>query len=188
MEAPSATRSITVAEYHRLAEIGVLGEDDRVELIDGAIVPMSPIGPVHATSVSRLHKHLERTIGDAVEVRSQNPVHLNEHSEPEPDVAVLRLRNYREALPTPADVVLLIEVADSSPAADRATKLPLYAAAGIPEVFLVDLIGELLERHTEPKDGGYQSVITARRGEVVSSSVLPALAIPVDVALGYTVR
>jgi Uma2 family endonuclease len=188
MVAPSAAQLITVAEYHRLAEIGVLGEDDRVELIHGALVPLSPIGPVQATSVTRLHNFLVRTLGDAGEIRSLNPVRLNSLSEPEPDVAVLREGSYREALPTPADVVLLIEVADSSSEYDQATKLPLYAAAGIAEVFLVDLAGELLERHTNPRDGSYQEVIKAGRGAAITSSVLPVLEIPVDLALGYTLR
>ncbi|HEY8744002.1 MAG TPA: Uma2 family endonuclease [Chloroflexota bacterium] len=187
MVAPSTTQPITVTEYHRLAETGVLTEDDRVELIAGVIVPLSPIGPVHATSVTRLHNFLERAIGHSFEIRSQNPVRLNNLSEPEPDVLVLQPRSYRQALPTPADVVLLIEVADSSLAADHGTKLPLYAAAGITEVFLVDLIGELLERHTEPQDGSYRRIITAGRGASVTSSVLPSLEIPVDVALGYTI-
>jgi Uma2 family endonuclease len=187
MVAPSTAQPITVTEYHRLAETGVLTEDERVELIAGVIVPVSPIGPVHATSVTRLNTFLVRTIGDSFEIRSQNPVRLNSLSEPEPDVAVLQPRSYREALPTPADVVLLIEVADSSLAVDHGTKLPLYAAAGIAEVFLVDLIGELLERHTEPQDGNYRRIITAGRGATIASAVLPTLEIPVDVALGYAI-
>jgi Uma2 family endonuclease len=188
MVAPIVVQPVTVAEYHRLAEIGVLTENDRVELIDGAIVQLSPIGPVHATSVTGLHNHLVRSIGDSVEVRSQNPVRLNDRSEPEPDVAVLQLRSYREMTPTPADVILLIEVADSTLADDRGTKLPPYAAAGIPEVFLVDVLAEQVERHTEPRDGEYRTIITAGRGETLRSSVLPALAIPVDLALGYSIR
>lgn len=186
MIAPSDAVLITVAEYHRLAETGVLTEDDRVELIDGVIVSLSPIGPVHATSVTKLHNFLVRTGGDSVEIRSQNPVGLNDRSELEPDVAVLRAKSYRAALPTPADVLMLIEVADSSLADDRAIKLPLYAASGIPEVFLVDLMGERLERHTEPEDGHYRNLVTAGRGATVASSVLAGLEIPVDVALGYS--
>lgn len=185
MVAPNVVQPVTVTEYYRLAEIGVLREDDRVELIDGVIVPMSPIGPVHAACVTRLDHFLVRTVGDSVEVRSQNPVRLNDRSEPEPDVAVVRAKSYRGAHPVPADVMLLIEVADSSLAFDRGTKLPLYAAAGIPEIFLVDLLGEQLERHTDPRDGQYRTVITAGRGGTLPSSMLPGLEIPVDLALGY---
>jgi Uma2 family endonuclease len=188
MAAPNVVQPITVTEYYRLAEIGVLREDDRVELIDGVIVPMSAIGPVHATCVTRLDHFLIRAVADSVEVRSQNPVRLNNRSEPEPDVAVVRAKSYRGLHPVPADVLLLVEVADSSLDFDKGTKLPLYAASAIPEVFLVDLLGEHLERHTEPRDGQYRTVITAGRGATLPSSMLPGLEIPVDVALGYSTR
>ncbi len=107
---------------------------------------------------------------------------------PLPDIAVLRPRNYSSALPTPADVLLVIEVADSSLAYDRGMKFPRYAAAGITEAWLIDLAAEIVERHTEPRDGLYRQITLARVGDTLASTVLTELTIPVDTVLGVSER
>lgn len=179
-------RRFTVDEYHRMAEAGILHEDDRVELIDGEIVEMSPIGGRHAKCVIELTRLLAPLISDQVLLSVQNPIRLGEYYEPQPDVTVLRpSERYRAGeLPEPQDVLLLIEVSDTTLSYDRDVKLPLYARSGIPEVFIVDLVGEAVERHTEPTGDGYRLVRRARRGEMLESVALPALALAVDAVLG----
>jgi Uma2 family endonuclease len=186
MAAEAARWRFTVDDYHRMVEAGILTEDDRVELIDGEIIKMSPIGALHASCVRRVEALLHQQVGDRAVISVQNPVQLGAYGEPEPDVAVLRPRAdfYAERHPQPADILLLIEVADSSLAKDRSAKLPLYAREGIAEAWLVDLEGEALERHTSPAEGGYRLVLRARRGETVASTVLPELAFAVDAVLG----
>lgn len=186
MAAEAARWRFTVDDYHRMVEAGILTEDDRVELLDGEIIKMSPIGVPHASCVRRLEALLHRQLGDMAIVSVQNPVQLGEYGEPEPDLAVLRPRAdfYAERHPQPQDILLLIEVADSSLAKDRGAKLPLYAREGIAEVWLVDLEGEALERHTNPAEGAYRLVLRARRGETVASTALPELAFPVAAVLG----
>lgn len=176
-------RRLTVDEYHRMGEVGILHEDDRVELIDGELIQMAAIGTRHFTCVNTLNHMLVREAGDAAIVSVQNPVRLGMHWEPQPDVTVIRTRDYRESLPTPEDVLLLIEVSDTTLSHDRNTKLPEYARVGIREVWIIDLKGEAVERHTEPSEGGYGLVRRARRGETLESDALPDLAIPVDAML-----
>ena len=129
----------TVHDYHRMGEAGILHEDDRVELIEGELVEMAAIGTRHFSCVNGLTRMLVRGVGDEAIVSVQNPVRLDEHSEPQPDLTVLRMRDYRESLPVPEDVLLLIEVSDPTLAYDRGVKLPLYARSGIREVWIVDL-------------------------------------------------
>jgi Uma2 family endonuclease len=178
-------RRFNVAEYYRMAEAGILREDDLVELIDGEIIQMSPIGAKHAECVNTVNELMSALVRGQARVRGQSPIHLNDLSEPQPDLVVARPGRYRQSHPTPADILLLIEVADSSLDYDHDVKLPLYATAGIAEVFVVDTIHDVVERHTEPRDGRYQRVISAGRGETLPSTVLPAVVLPVDVALGY---
>lgn len=179
-------RRFTVHEYHRMAEAGILHEDDRVGLIEGEIVEMTPIGSRHFACVNRLNKLLIQQVGDSAVVHVQNPVRLADLSEPEPAIALLRLREdfYAEKYPTPEDVLLLIEVSDTSLRYDQEIKLPLYARAGVREVWIVDLSGEAVERHTEPAGDGYRLVRRAYRGETLESVALPALALSVDAVLG----
>ncbi len=148
---------ITVSEYYRMAEIGILGEDDRVELIEGEIIDMVPIGSDHAGTVNRLTYMLVQLFGASAIVSVQQPLRLDEYSEPQPDFTVLRPRDdfYRTAHPTAADVLLLIEVAKSSLAYDREVKLPLYARHGVPEVWIVNLAGHVLEARRDPVAGAY---------------------------------
>jgi Uma2 family endonuclease len=177
---------LTVADYHRLAEVGILHEDDRVELLDGQVVVMSPIGPRHAGCVDRLTRLLSRLAAEAAVVRVQNPVVLGDWAEPEPDLALLRppIERYAAAHPRPADVMLVIEVADSSLDYDREVKLPLYAAAGIPEVWLVDLEGGKILLYRSPGPDGYGDVVTACRGQTISPAELPGAVMDAGEILG----
>ncbi|MFM8805701.1 MAG: Uma2 family endonuclease, partial [Planctomycetia bacterium] len=131
---------ISVDAFHRMGETGILGPEDRVELIEGEIIDMSPIGALHAAIVDVLARHFGRRAGDSVFIRCQNPLRLDDISEPEPDISILRPRPdfYTTSHPGPADVLLVIEVADTSLAYDLGTKVPLYARHGIPEVWVID--------------------------------------------------
>ena len=179
-------RLFTIEEYHRMAEAGILHEDDRVELIEGKIIQMAAIGSRHAACVKRLVKLLVREIGDSGVVGAQDPIILPDSSEPEPDVTVLRPRDdfYAAGHPIPEDVLLLIEVSDTSLEYDREIKLPLYARAGIPEVWIVNLAGSDILTYSRPESGSYEEVNLARHGDRISSQVLPALLVSVGDILG----
>jgi Uma2 family endonuclease len=177
-------RRFTVHDYHRMGEAGILHEDDRVELIEGEIVEMAAIGTRHFTCVNHLTRLLVRGVSDDAIVSVQNPARLDEHSELQPDLTVLRVRDYRESLPMPEDVLLLIEVSDTTLAYDRGVKLPLYARAGIREVWIVDLPNEAIERYADPSTDGYQRTERVRRGEVLAPLALPELVLPVGDVLG----
>jgi Uma2 family endonuclease len=154
-------RRFTLDEYHRMGETGILGEDDRVELIEGEIVEMAPIGSRHAAAVARIHHLFSIRLGGRAVVWSQSPLLLVRHqSEPEPDIMLLAARAdfYESALPEPSDVRLLVEVADRSLLYDRRTKFPLYARAGVAEAWLVDLNLGRLEIHRGPTGAGYDDV------------------------------
>jgi Uma2 family endonuclease len=153
-------RRFTVDEYYRLAEAGILTSDDRVELLDGEIIDMVPIGSRHAAHVAKLDRLISSSLGDRAIVWIQNPIRLDRFSEPEPDIALLKPRDdfYASAHPGPDDVFLIIEVADSSLEFDRANKVPLYAEHGIPSVWLLNLQDEAIECFGQPRDGEYHSV------------------------------
>ena len=142
----------TVDDYYAMAEAGILTHDERVELINGEIIPMSPIGSRHAYSVNWITRLLITLLGERAWVSSQNPLHLNGQAEPEPDVLLLRWRDdaYVNDHPGPADVLLLIEVADTSLDRDRGVKLSMYAEAGIPETWIVNIPERSVEAHTDP--------------------------------------
>jgi Uma2 family endonuclease len=181
-----ATRRFNVREYHRMAAAGILGEDDRVELIEGEIVQMPPMGSRHAACIGRLARPLFAQAGDAAAVRVQLPIRLGERSEPEPDLALVRPRtdDYASAHPGPADVLLVIEVAENTARYDRSVKAPLYARADLPEYWLVDLQRERVDAYSEPVDGRYQPVRLFRRGQRLTLEALPRLALSVDAILG----
>ena len=170
----------TVDDYHRMGETGILHEDDRVELIEGEIVEMAAIGTRHFSCVNRLTRLLVMGVGDAAVVSVQNPVRLNEHTEPQPDITVIRPRDYTESLPLPRDVLLLIEVSDTTLAYDRNLKLPLYARAGIGEVWIVDLQARTIEQHTDPSDESYRRLVRKRGGQMLLPAALPGLTPIVD--------
>lgn len=167
----------TVDAYHRLGELGIFDEDDRVELLDGQIVEMTPIGGRHVACVVRLTDLLSRRLGSDTSVSVQNPVVLADRSEPQPDIAVLRRADGLSGawLPSPQDVLLVIEVADTSLEHDRDVKVPLYASAGIPEVWLVDLPGDQIKVYRDPGPDGYRDVRTVTRGGTLTPLALPAV-------------
>ena len=179
-------RKLDVAEYHRMAEAGILGEDDRVELIEGELIEMTPIGSYHSGTVNALTRLLVDAAGDRAVVAVQNPVRLGNHSEPQPDFALLapRADQYRRATPTAAEVLLLIEVADSSGRYDRAVKLPLYAQHGIPEVWIIDLEANQVEVHREPGPGGYATGERVGSGGTIAPQLLPGIRLRVADVLG----
>jgi len=179
-------RLFTVEEYHRMAEAGILGEDDRVELIEGEIVEMTPIGSRHAGAVNRLNRLFSERVGEHAVVSVQNPIRLGERSEPQPDLALLRFREdfYASSHPGPGDVLLVVEVAETSAEYDRRVKVPLYARFGIPEVWLVDLEGEAVEVYRDPSPEGYRKAEVLRRGSSLSPSSFPDLELSVDEILG----
>ncbi len=172
----------TVDEYRLMSEAGILSEDDRVELIEGEIIKMSPIGKFHAACVKRLNSILNRRVGDNAIISVQDPIRLNEYSEPEPDLALLKPRQdfYAHELPAAADVLLIIEVADSSAEYDRNVKLPLYARAGIPETWLANIKADQIESYSLPVNGAYQNVRLKKRGENISPAALPRLVLSVE--------
>ena len=183
MAIPRPHHRFTVDEYEEMIRVGILQEDDRVELVQGEIVEMSPVGGRHVKSVGRFNRLLSRQAGEDLLVQVQSPIRLSDNSEPEPDLAVVQDREYGRGLPTPADVLLVVEVADSSLEYDRDTKLDLYAAADIPEGWLADLQHGRLWRYSEPRAGAYRLIVMAGRGESLPSTVLPGLVVPVDVVL-----
>jgi Uma2 family endonuclease len=179
-------RLFTVHEYHQMGQTGILSEDDRVELIEGEIVQMASIGSRHAACVDRLNQLFSsRVMGRAI-VRVQNPIYLSEYSEPRPDLALLMPRRdfYAAAHPGPQDVLLVVEVADTSAGIDRAAKMPLYARAGIPEAWLVDLQEDRVELHSQPLPQGYQRVHHFGRGASLALQAFPDLTFAIDGILG----
>lgn len=168
-------RRFTVGEYYRLAEVGILTEDDRVELLEGEIFEMSPISSRHAGCVTRLNHLLQDRVKGRAIVSVQNPIRLSDYSEPQPDLAVLKFRPdfYSGEHPKPDDVLLLIEVCETSAAFDRQIKVPLYAKFGIPEVWLVDLAQEQIEVYRAPASQGYGEAHTLTRDQVVTAQRLP---------------
>ena len=175
----------SVDDYHRLVEAAVLDEDDRVELIRGELIEMAPIGSRHAESLRQLHRALASVVGDRAVVAVQDPLRLAD-SEPQPDLMLVSPRSggYWDAHPGVADVLLVVEVADTTAGTDREIKLPLYAAAGVPEAWLVDLVAGCLEVHRGPRLEGYRSITVARAGDIVSPAAFPEAKVEVSPLLG----
>ncbi len=169
-----------------MGEAGIFRPDDRLELLEGEIYKMSPIGPPHAACVDFLTSFLSGLTGHRFIVRVQNPVRLDDHSEPQPDVALVRWRDdfYRNAHPTPADVLLVVEVSDTTAESDRSYKIPLYAGAGIPEAWLVNIPAARIEVYAEPVAGEYKAVSFYQRGEEVKSHTFANLSFSVNDMLG----
>lgn len=175
-------RRFTVAEYYALAEAGILAHTERVQLLNGEIIVMPPIGNRHASGVNWSNEALISTLAGRANVSIQNPVRLDDGSEPQPDIAVLRRREdfYVAAHPGPEDVLLLIEVSDTTIEFDRNEKLPLYARAGIPEVWIANLSDRRVEAYTEPVDGAYANIRHFEVGESVTPRHFPDIALPVE--------
>lgn len=173
---------LMVSEYLRMGEAGILAPDARVELIEGEIFDMAPIGSLHAGTVTRLGRMLERAVGDTALVYIQNPVVLSNYSAPQPDLALLRPREdfYTTSHPGPLDVLLLIEVADTTLHDDREVKASLYATHGVPEYWIVDLEGKGVHVFREPQSGRYRQTFTATGPEVLVPVRLPDVRIDVS--------
>ena len=174
-----ARRLFTIEEYHRMAETGILRPDDRVELIDGEIFEMSPIGSRHMACVNNLNRVFVLGLGVRAVVSPQNPVQIPRYSEPEPDLAVLRARSYKTLAPTTEDVLLLVEVAETSLRFDRTVKLALYARARVSEYWLIDANAESVTIYRQPADERYTDVRTVGGGDSLSPLAFPDLVVPV---------
>jgi Uma2 family endonuclease len=186
MSIEARRRLFTVEEFHRMGEAGILDDDARLELWGGEIYEMPPIGPEHHGDVNVLVFRLVRAIGERGVVSAQGPVVLDDYYEPLPDVAVLHPRDdfYRNAHAGPAEVFFLVEVADSSVRRDRLVKVPRYAAAGIPETWVLDVGGGCLEMYRGPSPDGYRTTTVLRAGEAVSPEAFPDVVLSVDDLLG----
>lgn len=176
----------TVAEFLRMAEVGLLAEDDRVELIHGEVVEMSPINVAHASTVSRLLSVLSRMFGNDVILSVQNPLQLDDETLPQPDVALLRPQAdfYSKEHPKPEDVLLLIEVSDTTARYDHRVKSVLYGAAGVPEYWIVNLPARQIEVFRVPQNSGYRMTIRYAPGEHLSPLAFPDILLNVDDIIG----
>lgn len=160
-----------------MGETGVLDPRARIELLEGKLFDMPPIGPQHSSQVNRFIRLFSRVVGDQAIVSAQNPVLLGDFSAPQPDLALLRWRDdfYEQAHPGPADILVLVEVADSTLAHDRDRKLPLYARFGIPEVWILDIGGKHLDIHRDPADGTYTTRFRVQDLSSVCIAAVPHL-------------
>ncbi len=176
----------TVEEYHRMAEVGILNGDRRVELIAGEIIDMSPIGAAHLWCVNRLTGLLVIGLAGKAVIQVQNPVVLEPHDEPQPDLSVLKLETATrtDRSPQAADTLLAIEVADTSYEKDRNVKIPVYARAGIPESWIVVIPDDYIEVFRRPGKSGYRSIRRVGRGERISPLLFPDVSFSVDEILG----
>jgi Uma2 family endonuclease len=176
----------TVADFARMIEAGIFAEDDRVELIDGEVRAMSPIGPRHAAIVKRLNALMSRQVGDRTILSVQDPIQLTDYTEPQPDLAVLRLREdfYVQAHPVPADVLVVVEVAETSLEYDREEKVPRYAQVYIPEVWLLDVERETVTQYTQPDGTCYREEQTFQRGHILVSATVSDLRLALDDIFG----
>jgi Uma2 family endonuclease len=182
-----ARHRLTVHDYHRMADAGIFGEDDRIELIDGDLIDMAPIGSEHAAVVNRLTEAFVLACAGRAIVSVQNPVRLDQSSEPQPDLAILRRQADFYATgghPGPADILLLVEVADSSLRFDRTVKLPLYARAGIAELWIVDLQRRVVDVHRRPADDEYGEITTHQPREQVALVLAPEIMVKLELTFG----
>lgn len=177
---------ISVEMYHLMAEKGVFAPTDRVELIEGELFEMSPIGNLHARCVKFLNDYLANLITGKFVLGVQDPIVLNDQSEPQPDLSILDYRAdfYKDETPRAKNVVLVIEVAETSVTFDKNVKFRRYASAGIPEAWLIDLANETVEVHSQPKENGYGTIKLFQRGENAVSETVPAIDLSVDDILG----
>ncbi len=176
----------TVDDYHRMLDIGILSEDDRAELIDGEVRAMCAIDPIHAAIVNRFNNYLSAQIADRAILSVQNPVRLHDYTEPLPDLALLRWQDdfYAQRHPLPEDVLIIIEVANTSLVYDRKEKLPRYAAAGIPEVWLVNIARQTVEQYATPANGQYTYQQVIGRGQALTTRVINDIELSIDRIFG----
>ena len=185
MATETTKRLFTVHDYHRMVDAGILAEDDRVELIRGEILAMSPIGPPHNGAIIRATQSLVRIVGDRALVGIQGSIRLDEYDEPQPDIYLLRPKDdfYTSRHAGPADILLIVEVADSSLAFDRTIKMQLYAETGVPEYWVADIRNDRILVHAGLQDNAYSVVRQSGRGDLITPELLPDCAIPVDALL-----
>ena len=179
-------KRFTADEYQRMGQAGILRREDRVELIDGEIVTKMTFGPRHSACVDRAARAFMTTAGEAAIVRVQGAIRVNLFSEPEPDLVLLRPRKdfYASGHPGPADILLVIEVAESSIHYDRDVKAALYARTAVHEYWLVDLNENVVHRYTSPERGQYRAVQRCARGQSLAPELLPNCVVSVDDLLG----
>lgn len=182
-------RRFTVEEFQRMISLGVLAEDERVELVEGAIVAMSPINVPHVLAVNQLTRLLGPQVGDRAILSIQNPVRLDKFTMLQPDVALWRRRpdGYRGRLPAPDDLLLIVEVADSSADYDRGGKAALYAKAGVREYWVVNLPEQVVEIFRQPREGSYRAITRLTAGDNAVVEVFPDVVIPVEAVLSGVV-
>lgn len=176
----------TVDDLDQMLESGVLTENDNVELLDGELVTMSPAGSRHVASVNRLNQGISRILGEEAIVSAQNPIRIRPNSQPEPDIAILGVRDdfYADALPEAADVLLLIEVSDSSLDYVKEIKLGIYGRGGVPEVWIVNLQDEQVDSYRGPFSGGYRLRERFLLGESIKAELLPELEVNISQVFG----
>ena len=175
-------RLFIIEEYYAMAEAGILAPDERVELIDGEIIPMSPMKSGHAASVDSLNHGLTSQLGHRAHVRAQCPVRLDSNTEPEPDIAILKWRDnfYAHAHPGPEDILLIIEVSDTTLNQDRDMKLPMYARFGIPETWIANIRDRQAEVYAQPSNGEYQRSRVVGIDETLTLPVFEDVSLPVS--------
>lgn len=178
-------RRFDVDDYHRMGQAGILTENDRVELIDGEILAMTPIGPRHNAAVNRATRTLVRAVGDDAIVQVQGSVRLDRFNEPEPDFVLLHPRDdfYASQLPGPQDILLVIEIAESSLPYDRDVKAGLYATSGVREYWLADLDAGIVWRFRDPHAGQYRNQARCERSQSIAPAALPQCSIAVEALL-----
>ena len=184
MATPIPRRKFTVEQYYQMAATGILAPNERVELIEGEIIEMAPIGPRHAMCVDRLVQLFIEKLGRTVHLRSQNPIRLSNYTEPEPDITLAKRADYSTHHPVGDDVFLTIEVSDSTLEKDRTLKQKVYANANIPEFWIVNLPEDMVEVYRNPAGDVYQEKRLVAREESVSPQLLPHLVLSGEEILG----
>ena len=186
MPIETTRKLFTVDDYYRMAEAGILGPEDRVELIDGEIIQMSPIGHRHMIAVNRANDLFTASFRGRAIVSVQNPLRLSNYTEPQPDIVLLKYRSdfYKEKEITAADALLVLEVSDTTLRYDRQIKIPKYAEAGIPEVWIVNLEVSALEVYRALDAASYATILTLQAGESISLPAFPETSFPISLILG----
>ena len=186
MTAQLLRKKFTVSEFCKMAEMGIFRDEDNIELIEGEIVEMGKIGRRHAAYCDRLNDLFRDKFQKRVLIRVQSPVELNNLSQPQPDLALLRRREnyYESGHPQPHDIFLLVEIADTTIDSDREIKIPLYGQNGILETWLIDINEQCLEIYRDPSSQGYQSNRKLRRGQSIASLIFPKIVIDVNEIMG----
>jgi Uma2 family endonuclease len=180
-----AKRLFTVYDYHKMADAGILRAGDRVELIRGEVIQMSPIHPPHNGTIHRANQSLVRIVGDRAIVGVQGAIRLDDWDEPQPDLYLLRPKEdfYTSRHAGPADILLIIEVADSSLEYARTVKMQLYAETGVPEYWISNIVDDCVIAFSDASGGTYRKIQQFRRGEKLSPQLLPDCLIPIDALL-----